>query len=175
MKSISKQLICISIILLLVGVSYTSAIRVDNKIPIVESEEDCGCNEVSDADIVRLEKQLDRLERYSKRLLVLSKDYPELWEMSKELSYKISLLKGELTDDSSYSLICDMLYQIYWELCNICEHLYSWVYSTEEYSVEYFIALTCFLSIVFPAGFVFLLGMHHLFNCWSWYGPSPPL
>jgi len=46
MKSISKQLICICIILLLVGVSYTSAIRVENKPHIVNNqiEEDCDFN-----------------------------------------------------------------------------------------------------------------------------------
>ncbi len=78
MKSISKQLICISIMTLLVGVSYTSAIRVDNKIPILDNqgEHDCGCNDVSAADIIKLEKQLNNLERNNKLLLELSKDFP---------------------------------------------------------------------------------------------------
>ena len=46
MKSISKQLIVISIILLLIGVSVSSAISVDTKSSIVDSEkfEDFGCS-----------------------------------------------------------------------------------------------------------------------------------
>ena len=74
MNTICKKIHVIGIILLFVGVSVSSAISIDNKPKISqdENEEDCRCNEVSDADIVKLEKQLVRLGRHSKLLLVLS-------------------------------------------------------------------------------------------------------
>jgi hypothetical protein len=111
MKSISKQLITISIILLLVGINVTSAIRVENKTPIIDNqvEEDCGCNEVNDVDIVKLEKQLDRVEVYSKLLLVLSKNNPGLNEISEELSNLINS-KSNL---NYYPIICGFLGGIY--------------------------------------------------------------
>ena len=43
MKTISEQTIVISIILLLIGVSVSSAISVDTKSTKVKSVEDCGC------------------------------------------------------------------------------------------------------------------------------------
>ena len=108
MKSISKQIICISIITLLVGVSYTSAIRVDNKIPIVneQDEDDCRCNDVSNADIIKLEKQLNKLERNCKLLLVLSKDLPIEKRKIEELSYKISNLKEGLASEPPNPILC---------------------------------------------------------------------
>lgn len=108
MKYISKQLICICIITLLVGVSYTSAIRVDNKIPIEnkQDEDDCGCNDVSDVDIIKLEKQLKKLERNSKLLLVLSKDLPIEKRKIEELSHKISIIKEELASEPPNPILC---------------------------------------------------------------------
>ena len=50
MKDISKKTLVIGIILLLVGVSVSSAISVDNKPSMskVEIEEDCGCKDKTD-------------------------------------------------------------------------------------------------------------------------------
>ena len=111
MKSISKQLICISIITLLVSVSYTSAIRVDNEIPIVDNqgEHDCGCNDFSDADIIKLEKQLKNLERNNKLLLELSKDFPIVNRKIEKLSYKISNIKEELASGPPNPILCIIL------------------------------------------------------------------
>ena len=94
MKNISKQTIVISIILLLIGVSVSSAISVDTDSTISDNEsEECReCNEVDDRQLVVLEKQLNRLEVYSKLLLVLSKHHPELEEDYNELTDMISTL-----------------------------------------------------------------------------------
>jgi hypothetical protein len=157
MKSISKQLICISIIFLLLGVSYTSAIRVENKTTIVDSEEDCGCNEVSDADIVRLEKQIDRLERYSNLLLVLSRYNPELKDECEELVNGISSIKGifdDLPDEPSDTILCGIftfLYMILSPIVIISNLIYEFIY-------EYFPILSELLYIIlFPVLFVILL------------------
>lgn len=82
MKNHLGKILATVIIVLFIGVSFSSAISIDTKpsISTKESIEDCGCNEVSDADIVKLEKQLNVLEIYSKLLLVLSKDNLELNE-----------------------------------------------------------------------------------------------
>ena len=117
MKSISKKSITFSIILLFIGVSISSAISVDTETTEIE---DCGCNDVSDADIVILEKQLNRLDVYSKLLLVLSTHYPLLKESSEELSNEITIFKsrfeGLITDGDS--VICDVLYRIF-SLCQL--------------------------------------------------------
>lgn len=107
MKSLSKQLIYISIITLLLSVSYTSAIRVVNRIPIVnELDDDCGCNDVIDADIIKLEKKLNKLESNSKILLVLSKDLPIENRKIEELSYKLSELKEEFDSEPPNPILC---------------------------------------------------------------------
>jgi hypothetical protein len=88
MKTICKKSIVISIILLLIGVSVSSAISVDTESTISnnQSEECRECNKVDDRQLVVLEKQIDRLEVYSKLVLVLSKHHPEITEMSMKLS-----------------------------------------------------------------------------------------
>jgi hypothetical protein len=90
MKTISKKSITFSIILLFIGVSISSGISVDTETTDVE---DCKeCNEIDDTHLLILDRQLNRLEIYSKLLLVLSRYYPELEEISEELSNEISIL-----------------------------------------------------------------------------------
>jgi len=118
MRLISKQLICISIIILLVSVSYTSAIRVSDKIPIVnnQGEDDCGCNEFSDYDIVKLEKNLNKLESSSKKSLELSKDFPILNKKIEKLSYKISNIKEEFENEPPNPILCIIYIGMYLDI-----------------------------------------------------------
>ena len=85
MKSISKQLICISIILLLLGVSVTSAISVENKTPIIEDEDDCGCEDKSDSRICNileiLALSLDKRSQIMGELCEVFKDIPTLEDL----------------------------------------------------------------------------------------------
>jgi hypothetical protein len=60
-------------------------------IPIVKSK-DCGCEEVSRSDIIRVERLIDRVEVYSKLLLVLSRYTPEVREDYEEIYDMISTL-----------------------------------------------------------------------------------
>ena len=116
MKNISKQLICISIILLLIGVSVSRAISVDTESTISnnESEECKECNEVSDADLIKVERLLNRVEVYRKLLIVLAKHNPEVLEDCKEISNMITTLnKFDLNE-----LICV-------GLINILKHVLS--------------------------------------------------
>ncbi len=88
-----KKGLAVAVILLFLGVSVSSAISIDTKPSITNNEDDCGCNEVSDADIVRLEKKLYKLESYSKLLMILSKHNLELKEISQELFNDITIVK----------------------------------------------------------------------------------
>jgi hypothetical protein len=164
MKSIFKQLICIIIILLLVGVSYTSAIRVENKTSIVKIEEDCGCNEVSDTDIVGLEKQLDSLEVYSKLLLVLSRNNPEL----KEITYEIF----EIIDSINlwdFPIICDILESAYESLDFAYESAYGIYNNLSDNSILGILIVPWLISLEFMIYIVFsLIGF---FYCWGPYHP----
>jgi hypothetical protein len=79
-----KKSITFSIILLFIGVSISSGISIDTE--TIEVEDCKECNKVDNADLIKVERLLDRVEVYSKLLLVLSKHYPELKEISEELS-----------------------------------------------------------------------------------------
>jgi len=87
------------------------------------SLEDCGCGEVSDTDLVKVDRLLDRVEVYSKLLLVLSKHNPELREMSKELSNQLSNI-NKLYDEFN----TDILQQGKHPICIILEPLYVIVF-----------------------------------------------
>jgi len=91
--------------LLFVGVSVSSGISIDNKPSISqdESEDDCRCNEISDADIVKLEKQLDRLEVYSKLLLVLPSNNPKTFlKLPNNSSKHVSIIETTVTIINHY-------------------------------------------------------------------------
>jgi hypothetical protein len=86
-----KELIGIFVCLLFLGVSVSSAISVDNKSTISNNKSEVckECKEISNADLIKVERLLDRVEVYSKLLLVLSKYYPELQDINEDLSYGI--------------------------------------------------------------------------------------
>ena len=121
MKNICKKTLAVSIILLFIGISIPSAISIDSK-PIIskdESEDECwNCKEVNDRQLVVLEKQINRLEVYTKLLLVLSKHNPDLAEEYEDSSNDIKTLKElneELKTDiisQDSSFICDTLESI---------------------------------------------------------------
>ena len=117
--------LALGVVILFIGasVSYTSAIRVKNKPLIVDNqvEEDCGCNEVDDRQLVLLEKQIDRLEVYSKLLLILSKHHPEVLEDYEELSNMILTLNR--LDKKPICVFLDNLSESYWRRFKIYENL----------------------------------------------------
>ena len=114
-------ILAIGIVVLFIGVGIHPAFAVNTKQSMVnkESVEDCGCGEVSDTDLVKVDRLLDRVEVYSKLLLVLSQHYPELREMSEELSDKLSNV-NKLYDEFNTNI----LQQIKRPICYILEPLY---------------------------------------------------
>ncbi len=95
MKMLNKILV-MGITILFIGVGIYPAFAVDNKTSVVnqQNEENCGCEVVSKSDLIKVKRLLNRLEVYSKLLLVLSKNHPELVETSEELTNKITILNG---------------------------------------------------------------------------------
>jgi hypothetical protein len=132
-KNQLRKSIVISIILLLIGVSVSSAVSVDTKSTISNNQrEECReCNEVSDADLIRVERLLNRVEVYSKLLSVLGKYNPELREMSEELSDEITTLNDlyeelNLHQSSQYiPIVCEIVESIMTSLGNILIPVYE--------------------------------------------------
>jgi hypothetical protein len=103
-----------------VGVSDVSLNRKIEKIEdnntITETYdiEDCGCKEIDNKQLGLLEKKLNKLEVYSKLLLVLSKYNTELLDDYEELSDMIPIIK-EIDMSSPF---CDWLAYKYLEIYN---------------------------------------------------------
>ena len=142
MKNISKKTIVIIIILLLISVSESSAISIDNKPTIVKSEEDCNCKEIDSRHLAVLEKQLNRLEVYTKLLLVLSKYNPEIKDEIEELSYEITTIREDLTDYPSFRPICEILEVLIIRLANITIYFLNVISENPNGRIiEFYIAL----------------------------------
>jgi hypothetical protein len=120
-----------------VGVRYTSAIRVENKTPIVESKDDCGCNEVSDVDIVKLDKQLDRLERYNNELFVLIKDNPEINPNNENLLKNIKSAKLW-----NFPIFCKSLLESFKHLRDLSFYFINMIHKGIIYVILFGITLT---------------------------------
>jgi hypothetical protein len=146
MKNIWKKSIVISIILLLVGVSVSSAMSVDSESTISnnESEECRECNEVDNRQLDVLEKHLNRLEVYSKLLLVISKSNPVLNKiklLSTIISNQINIY-NKLTE-----IICISLFFIELSFLPVLITIEISMYKFEEDSLIYKILLSIHLQI----------------------------
>jgi hypothetical protein len=81
------KIFAIGIIVLLGGVSVSSAISIDNKPNIHnnKTEKECECEEVSDSDLIKLEGYLNRIRLFSNLVSILSKFNPELTDKCNDL------------------------------------------------------------------------------------------
>jgi len=129
---------------LFIGVGIHPAISVETKTSIVnqQSENDCGCEEVSNTDLIKVERLLNRLEVHIKLLLVLSKHNPELTEEYEELSNEIITLNGMykgLKPNSTFSdrPICDLL----WDGLNYYFDLYFYYEDLANYSGSFILLI----------------------------------
>jgi hypothetical protein len=84
----------VGIVVLFIGVVVQPAYAVDTKQSIDDNmSEDCKeCNEVSDANLIKLKSLLNRIEQRTKLLLVLSKNNPEIKDNYDKLADTISKL-----------------------------------------------------------------------------------
>ncbi len=111
--------------------------------------EDCNCKEIDSIHLVRLERQLNRLEVYSKLLLVLSRDNPEIQVKIEELLDEITTLKEELGDDPSYPVICGILINILNGLYEIVRPFQERCESSEPYTLSYIIWCALYQIVVY--------------------------
>ena len=128
-KNHTCKILAIGIIVLFIGVGIHPAFAVDTKQSMVNkaSKEDCGCKEVDNRHLGILEKQLDRLEVYSKLLLVLSRDIPEVKEKCEEILDIINRNR-----QSDHLISCAILELIYIPLEYIADslaHLWAYLHS----------------------------------------------
>lgn len=110
---LSKTLV-IGVVVLFVGVSLSSAVSINAKSAMdhEQSEECRECNEVSDADLIKVERLLERVEIYSKLLMVLSKNNPEIKENYENLADMISILNTLNSKESICNWLEDKWYDI---------------------------------------------------------------
>jgi hypothetical protein len=109
--------LALGVVVLFIGLGIHPAFAVDTRQSMVSkaSEEECwNCKKINDRQLVVLEKQLNRLEVYSKLLLVMSKHNPDLREIRGELSDRISTFSGlfDVSADELSPIICDVLWNI---------------------------------------------------------------
>jgi hypothetical protein len=120
-----KKGIVIGIILLFFGATLSSAISVETKpnTSIGLRNERCECNEISSSNLIKLKKQLNKLEIYTKLLLILSKENQGINKKCQELLNCIS--KTNINDDT---IMCNFLEKIFNILGPLQFFLSNWVY-----------------------------------------------
>ncbi len=167
-KILSTKILALGLISLFIGVSVSSAISIDIESTIVDndSKEVCGCKEIDSRHLVVLEKQLNRLEVYTKLLLVLSRYNPELREISEELSNLINY--DSLWD---FRIICMalivMMVTLYYPLMTISNLMYKYEDNPLLWNLLYSIRLP------FVALFASASGLWKALDC-SLGEPPPP-
>ena len=122
----------IGVIVLFIGVGIQPAIAVDIKTTISNNQnEDCkSCDEVSESDLIKIEKLLNKVDVYSKLLLLLSKYNSELRELSEELSNQLSNI-NKLYDEFNINI----LQQFKRPICFILEPLFAIIWITFVYAI----------------------------------------
>jgi hypothetical protein len=88
------------------------------EIPVARTKV-CDCKEVSKSDLIHVERLLDKVEVYSKLLLVMSRQNPEIRELNEDLSNMISPLNTLDLND----LICNIL----WEIGSVLGHQVEYI------------------------------------------------
>ncbi len=163
------KILAIGIIVLFVSIGINPAFAVDTKQSMVNeaSEEDCGCNEVDDRQLVVLEKQLTRLEMYSKFLLVLSRYNPELKKISEELLNEITIVNNKLNGNFSYCLLLLIRIAISVYLFSFFDLMHN---EFPEDSILYKIFL--YLCHYYINKFSQLIDSGKDYDCW-WWEPDP--
>ena len=146
----TRGILALGIICLFIGVGIHPAFAVDTKTSMVNkaNEEECWeCKEIDNRHLVRLEKQIKRIEVYTKFLLVLSRYNPEIKEKCEEILDVINL--NRLWD---FPIICAILERIEIQLVSM---LYKWEYLIWEFKYNPIIR-----SIIYGfTGWIFIISL----------------
>jgi len=167
----TRGILAIVIVVLFIGVGIQPAFAVNTKQSMVNivSFEDCGCGEVSDTDLVKVDRLLDRVEVYNKLLLVLYKYTPEIKDEIEDLSIKISILKEELADEAPLQTICVILEIIHEILKVLYWFFLELSYELMLFYLPYALAYLCSVTVRIIKFHIFFIG--YLLSCWEWPGP----
>ena len=162
-----KRILSIGTILLFIGISIQPAFAVNIRHSIVNNviEGDCNCKEVTNADIVIVERWLDRVEVYSKLLLVLNKNNPEIKEKCEEL-LEIIYFNGKW----DFPIICYILNESLTNFFAIGDAIFEWLESTDEGTLEQLIAGLCcliFLEIMKSPIMTIIILISFILDCWE--------
>ena len=163
-----------------VGVSDVSLnrkiekIEDNNTITETYDNDDCGCQDVSNQHLVNLERLLNRLESYSKIILLLPKFYPDIAEECKELSNRITSLaemNEELKSDSPFKdVICFALLMAFLAFNGIMFALGDIMLAFGEDSIVWKLLEPVMASVLFTCAV--LLALMQEYDCWE--DPFPP-
>ena len=111
--------------------------------------EDCNCNPVSDSQVVRIERLLDRLE--SRINFILSR-YSHIQEVKEKCEGILELINSDILWD--FPIICAFLESIVKSLCNFAEFILEICDVLDPESLIMVIFSLIYLSVMFPATFI---------------------
>jgi hypothetical protein len=172
MINLSGKILSISIIVLFISVSFTSAIYIDTELVTLEkkNEADCVCKEISKNEIIKIQRFLISYDKNLKTLLTKSNQNSDIREELSDLSKKVSVLSIMLKElkpnnsDDDPPLICIILASIMvnWLTSDVWDLIYS-LY--EKYGDTFWIYLLVTLDFLFLLPMLPLLFLFILFNC----------
>jgi hypothetical protein len=163
-KNIFVKLICLSVIILLIGVSYSSAVSSVEKTSIYKckKQENINCQKISDVYLNKIKKIEYRLDLYKKILNFFSINDQVLQTKFEKLSYKITNLKD--IDDNTP--ICDFLENIYLYVKDIVYYIRD-IYIGYQQDEPLRAFVINILAIPFAEAWLLVYVTGHEFNCWD--------
>ena len=126
-----KKGLVLFITVLFIGVSFQSVVGVETETSVVNnpSEDDCGCETVNSVHLYKLDKLgvlLDRLEGFTKNLLMSSRSNPVVYEKCLEVFDSVNTITEKYEELSYYMDTLDWEYPI---ICAVYEMLYNFIVS----------------------------------------------
>ena len=155
-----KKSIAIGIICLIIGVGVYPAVAVETSSPMVNNQDDCGCETVNSIYLDRIGSKLERLRGYTNNLILFSKRNPVIYGKCLEISEGVNTIT-DYYEELSYSIeTLDWEYTI---LCAILEKLYNSILATInaldailDYLEDYFF-IDLFLGTLIQITMLFLV------------------
>ena len=140
-----RKLLVVGIIVLFIGVGVYPVIAVETNSSMVNNQDDCGCEDVSNIHLERIGSKLERLKGYTKSLLLLSKRNPVIYEKCLEVSDSINTITEKYEELSYY------MDTLEWEYPIICT-VYLWLYDKILNTLDICDAIIEYLEQLLPFG-----------------------
>ena len=157
-----KKILVVGLIIILISVGVQPAFAERNNSTIVnnKSKEDCGCETVNSIHLDKLDRigiLLDRLEGYTKFLMLLSRSNPVIYGECLELSDGVNTISDYYEDlitvasSNDYTFICGILENFFNSIYALIDILFDIISFLDSFS--YF---GRFLKASFSVFWVFL-------------------